>query len=972
MNDTCQDPSPVSTSATVESSQRGSYRTNAPNPLSTHQHDDISSIVHEAQRNATRELRSTKEILKLAGSVLNRNDFDRGAQHNSYLGGILSSHRYSSNSFSPTAGNELASTLLGMGSLDEGDTNFCSAIPEYSHLPGKYSLLSKSDSMELSGSNKTLLLSRIDGLANSPISRVKTDDSNSSTGNGNRQLGDILAGVASARALNNTGTGSIRSQSDVNAAIENAMKARIKGSLSKKYASATSKELAESSMTEHKRISSQELHKLSYASHPDLLPAWVSRKIAAETGTSASNSPQNKEEIDAYFGQYTIHASETMITHELNRGFWTWTTEWSPCGKYLAIATENHSIAIVDAGTKTPVWKVIHDKRIGKLKNDTTHTVRSMAWGAEFIALGGTGDAVTIVESNTSSSSGNPSFCAVDIITDTGFVGALHWRKNSNILAIGSREDQCLIVEVTRDRATNTVKSNVLHNIERRDWVNSVKFSPGGTKLIIGDRSGLLSIYLYVMLEGGDTSLSPVKDVIMDDSILNVEWSPDTKYVYVGGEDYAVTVIDALNWEVVHKIGRDRWVPFLSPSRGGSYLAVGGGSSHVSLIDASQKWKEVTSLPVEGGIPLSAKWHPKDHYLAISGQFNDVTIYETSCKRLPRGKCIRSKATILAVEYSPSGKVLVVGNETGLITFFETSPTFVTIYETCIGTGGEVAIRWSSSGKYVAVTSGTTFVLFDTVYCGNNDLHPKSSSRFLVRKIIQGGVNFISVAISPKGNYIALTGGQTRILDLHKVCSCVNIFQEQNVTCAGWSSNGSLFALVEKRGSLSIYDAKSSANEWKSLFSIAVSDTILSLVWGPSSKKGLQYLAFGGEERVVTIIEVRCYECAWETVLQLRCGSNINVLDWNELGLLCIGDDEGSVSVIDLSYLKSGHAVSEMNYNWQKQGIICTMKLTRNFGRNAITSLRWMRSNNFLAVGGSDGIVEIVDLSERSRLESSA
>jgi WD40 repeat protein len=332
-----------------------------------------------------------------------------------------------------------------------------------------------------------------------------------------------------------------------------------------------------------------------------------------------------------------------------------------------------------------------------------------------------------------------------------------------------------------------------------------------------------------------------------------------------------------------------------------------------------------------------------------------------------------------AVEFSPNGKVLAVGNETGLITFFDAqSPSFVTLYETAIGTGGDVTIRWTSTGKHVAIVSGTTFVLFDTVYCGKSDIHPQSSSRFLVRKIIQGGVNFVSMAMSPNGDFVALTDGQTRILDLNNNCSCIKTLEQQNVFCTGWSSNGSLFALVGKRGSLSIYDSKSSTKEWKSLFSISVTDTILSLCWGPSAKKGLSYLAFGGEERIVTIIEVRSYEKAWETVLQLRCGSNVNDLDWNERGLLCIGDDEGSVSVIDLSYLKSGRAVSEMNYNWQRQGVICTMKLTRNFGRNAITSLRWLKSTlgrsncNLLAIGGSDGIVEIVDLSERSKLEGIA
>jgi WD40 repeat protein len=963
-----------------------SYRSNAPAPLSTQDEHDISSIVDEA-RNATRELRSTEEILKLASAVLRTNNSDgqskRSQSNNYYPSGILSSHRYSSNSFSPSS-EAYSPTLLGMGSLDEGDTSYNGnkySIPEYSHLPGKYTLLS-SDSMELSGSNKTLLLSRMDGLSNSPLSRMRTEGSSSSSaGSGGakkqRQLGvgDILASVASARA-------GLRS-SDVNAAMENVMNARIKGSHSSRRfngVSATETRETSSLAKQHHHVMSQEANRLPSASHFEMMPAWVFRKIAAETGTS----PNDDEKKESYFNQYTIHNSETIITHEFNRGGWTWVTEWSPDGKYLALATENHSFAIVEAGMSTSVWKVIHDERIGKLKNDTTHTIRSIAWGSQFIALGGTGDAVTIVEPcisrshSKSKSDATQQFPEVDIITETGFVGALHWQKNSNILAIGSREDQCLIVEVVKDKSTSTVKSNILHSIERSDWVNTVKFSPGGTKLAIGDRGGLLSIYLFVRLEGGkEPALSLLQDIPMADSILDVQWSPDTKYIYVGGEDYSITVIGAMNWELVHRIGRDRWVPFLAPSKGGSYVAVGGGSSHVALLDVKQQWKDVTSLPVEKGIPLCAVWHPKDQYLAISGQFNDVIVHETSCRRLLKGKCLRSKSTILAVEFSPNGKILAVGNETGLITFFDTqSPTFITMYETVVGTGEYVTIRWTSSGKNVAIVSGTTFVLLDTIFCGKAGVHPQSTSRFLVRKVIQGGVNFISMTLSPKGDYIALTDGQTRILDLQNNCSCTRTLEQQNVFCTGWSSDGAVFAMVGKRGNLSLYDAKSSTKGWKLLFSIAVSETVLSLCWGPTTKKGLHYLAFGGEEKVVTIIEVRSKEFTWETVLQLRFSCNINDLDWNSKGLLCIGDDEGTVSVVDLSYLKLGKAVSEMNYNWQRQGIICTTKLTRNFGRNAITSLRWLNKSsyghncNLLAIGGSDGVVEIVDLSERSKLEA--
>ena len=66
------------------------------------------------------------------------------------------------------------------------------------------------------------------------------------------------------------------------------------------------------------------------------------------------------------------------------------------------MATENHGLAIIEVSGR-PIWKVVHDERIGKLKNDSTHSIRSIAWGSSFIALGGTGDAVSIVEPISSS-----------------------------------------------------------------------------------------------------------------------------------------------------------------------------------------------------------------------------------------------------------------------------------------------------------------------------------------------------------------------------------------------------------------------------------------------------------------------------------------------------------------------------------------------------------------------------------------
>ena len=855
------------------------------------------------------------------------------------------------------------------------------------HLPGKFGAMSSAEvRMELTSSpvKRTEFLSKLDGV--NRVIRVKDSSSSISMlsddsvalSNGSMDSCDELINKVA------------RSSSVTSAAMENAHAHanRIKLNLLKSQQRSRENSVENSlCFSSSLPVIDQSINGLS-SPLDRMMPLWVKRKIDAEVGSSAQERITSTQASSDYFSQYELHSSETIITHEFNRGDWTWTAEWSPDGKCLALATENHGLAIVEVAT-TPVWRVIHDERIGKVKNDSTHAIRSIAWGRTFIALGGTGDAVSIVEPrliSASSASGSKqySFDVVDVITGTGFVGALSWLKSSNILAIGNRDDKCLIADI-RHGENSKVTSTILSTIERADWVTAVQFSHGGTKLAVGDRSGQLSVYFFVIIRPGDApALSPVKDLTLQDSILVIQWSLDDKFLYVGGEDYSITMLDTVRYSIRHRIGRDRWVTFLAPSHGGSYLAAGGISYQVSLLDVNAGWKEVTSLSVDGGVPLYATWHPNDEFLAICGQFDDVVVYESSRERLPEGKCLRSKSSILAVQFSPDGKIIAVGNETGLVTFFDAqSSTFIILYETVIGTGVDMTIKWSPNGKFVAIASGSTFVLLDTSYSGKEGTHPQSQARFLVRKVLQSGAVFSTISCSPKSQFLALSDSQTRILDLRHGCSCVRVLDQSNEidqshgTSSAWSDDGCLFALVGGRAHiLTIYDVNSSLpDNWELIFSISLRSAITSLCWGSSMSDGLYYLAFGGgDDETINILEIRSHEQIWETVMEIPFYAKVNVLDWNNSGLLSIGDDDGSVSVLDLSYLKSGQAVSEMSYNWQKQGLISTTKLTRNYGRNSITSLCWLSANSpqtneiHLAIGGSDGIVEMVDLSNHASL----
>jgi hypothetical protein len=106
-----------------------------------------------------------------------------------------------------------------------------------------------------------------------------------------------------------------------------------------------------------------------------------------------------------------------------------------------AVGTENHHLAIIDTKS-SPVWRVRHDNKIkGPVKNGTTHSIRSIAWGPQFIAIGGTGNAVSILLPVEP-------YPVLHTIKKTGFVGSLSWKLGSNVLVIGSRLEKAMIVRI--------------------------------------------------------------------------------------------------------------------------------------------------------------------------------------------------------------------------------------------------------------------------------------------------------------------------------------------------------------------------------------------------------------------------------------------------------------------------------------------------------------------------------------------
>ena len=674
-----------------------------------------------------------------------------------------------------------------------------------------------------------------------------------------------------------------------------------------------------------------------------------------------------------YDGSYGLGKSRTVIVHEIHRGDWTWCTVWSPKGDRLAVATENHHLAVIET-MSSAVWRVRHDRRLtGPAKNHTTHSVRSIAWGKRFIATGGTGDAVSII-------SAIEPYPILHVIKATGFVGSLDWKPDSDILVIGSRRRKVMIMKVESIENGKQADSELLHSISYDNWVNKAVFSPGGGNcLAVGVATGELFVYNFWQKTDEGVELSEITKFKMDDSVLDVAWSPDGKWLYAGGEDFRVTVIDTYYWQIVHRIKRDRWIQCISASYGGTHVAVGGVNSEVSILDVDNGWDSVMGIELKGLVPLSAQWHPKDQAIALTGQSDSIIVVETTNARHVRGHHLRSVSPILAIEFSPDGRLVLIGNEGGVVTLFSLSKSsFEIVYEMAVTFNDRLSMCWSRNGIYAVVGSKDALLILgrrppiDTQPGSHRSLNPLGLGGYSIQKVIRsiGATNSVSIDYSSR--FVAVGGDRTIVFDSTLDFRPVMEWSKKGMTTIAlqWSPDRQFLATMGSKNTLTIYDTSDSRpTHWRSIFSLKCDFSGRALSWSPRNVGGLQYLAYGGQSNHIFIMEIRTAEHAWETVLRIPREEHVYDLDWSSSGLLAAGSSNGTVAIIDLAYLQCGIPVHEKDYKWQRQALTCFTEIRRNRGHNIFQSVRWIPSapgsDSLLAVGGTDGEVEIIDLTER-------
>jgi WD40 repeat protein len=315
--------------------------------------------------------------------------------------------------------------------------------------------------------------------------------------------------------------------------------------------------------------------------------------------------------------------------------------------------------------------------------------------------------------------------------------------------------------------------------------IYSVAWSPDRQYLAIGGWGATggneLQIYSF---DGSSLSSNPIDSKDYGTELFSISWSPDGRFLAIGGfapvsgnelqiysfngSTLSSNPIDSKDYGG----GGSTEIISLSWSPDGKYLVIGGqepaGGNELQIY--SFNGSTLSSSPIDskdyGSLFNSAAWSPDGRFLAIGGGVpttgNELQIYSFNGSTLSLNP-IDSKdygTQIYSVAWSPDGRFLAIGgqnptsgNELQIYSFNGSALSLNPIDSKDYGTQ-IYSIAWSPDGRYLAVggnapTSNNELqiYLFDGSFLSSNPIDSKDY-----------GTGVWSVEWSPDGRFLAIGG----------------------------------------------------------------------------------------------------------------------------------------------------------------------------------------------------------------------
>jgi WD40 repeat protein len=347
---------------------------------------------------------------------------------------------------------------------------------------------------------------------------------------------------------------------------------------------------------------------------------------------------------------------------------------------------------------------------------------------------------------------------------------------------------------ITEPARINGIQSWTIETVGHRGAVRCLAYSPDGRWLAIGGEDGTIRLRDAVNNQLVRVFVASGKEII------SLHWSPDGKAVATASSDGMVRLWEPESGKLLRRVtvnaGDDRvgWSP------DGKVLAIGGNGPLIKLVEMESG--QIRAIHgATGGNNLPLAWSPNGQRIATGT--HDSTFGIVQIREVPSGKLLCSlepyKNAIQAIAWSPDGKTIAVGgnwSNAGLFDADTGKRRVTTGYQ-----GGVVfQLAWSPDSKILASGgSDGTARLWD----------PKTGKQLHVLK--HGGFPQWrrTLAWSPKGKTLATSDGLTvRIWEaktgkpLHTIKGAP-AFGADGIAC---SPDGKMLATTSARDKVHVWD----------------------------------------------------------------------------------------------------------------------------------------------------------------------